>query len=141
MQMREAQFIAPMLLFRSDTLPEGPNWAYELKLDGYRALAFKSYGVAHLRSRNNKSFDGKYPAIVAALARLQDETVAKWWLSMNPGDRRSMRSRTGRRGGKIPGSTLTQGPDNHVGVTHPTSRTRFPTILSASASASNGWSP
>jgi hypothetical protein len=58
-----------MLLVRSDTLPEGPSWAYELKLDGYRALGIKSYGVAHLRSRNNKSFDGKYPAIVQALAR------------------------------------------------------------------------
>ena len=49
-----------MLLLRSDTLPEGPAWAYELKLDGYRALGIKSYGVAHLRSRTNKSFDGRY---------------------------------------------------------------------------------
>ncbi len=70
-----AGFIEPMLLVRSDSLPEGPTWAYELKLDGYRALAFKSYGVAHLRSRNNKSFDAKYPAILSALARLPDETV------------------------------------------------------------------
>jgi ATP-dependent DNA ligase len=44
-----AAFIQPMLLVRSDTLPEGPNWAYEPKLDGYRALAIKSYGIAHLR--------------------------------------------------------------------------------------------
>jgi ATP-dependent DNA ligase len=64
-----------MLLLRTKRLPEGPNWAYELRLDGYRALVFKSYGVAHLRSRNNKSFDSKYPAIVQALARLPDETV------------------------------------------------------------------
>jgi bifunctional non-homologous end joining protein LigD len=70
-----AGFIEPMLLVRSETLPEGPDWAYELKLDGYRALAFKSYGVAHLRSRNNKSFGDRYPAIVHALARLPDETV------------------------------------------------------------------
>ncbi len=59
----------------SAELPEGPNWLYELKFDGYRALAFKSYGVAHLRSRNNKSVDSKYPAIMQALARLPDETV------------------------------------------------------------------
>jgi len=59
-----------MLLPRTERLPEGPDWAYELKLDGYRALAFKSYGAAHLRSRNNKSFDSKYPAIVQALAAL-----------------------------------------------------------------------
>jgi bifunctional non-homologous end joining protein LigD len=64
-----------MLLVRSESLPEGPDRAYELKLDGYRALAIKSYGVGHLRSRNNKSFDAKYPAIVQALARLPGETV------------------------------------------------------------------
>jgi hypothetical protein len=64
-----------MLLPRTERLPEGPDWAYELKLDGYRALAFKSYGAAHLRSRNNKSFDSKYPAIVQSLAHLRDETV------------------------------------------------------------------
>jgi hypothetical protein len=74
-QKTKAEFIEPMLLVRSDTLPEGPNWAYELKLDGYRPVGIKSYGVAHLRSRNNKSFDGKYPAIVQALARLPDKTV------------------------------------------------------------------
>ena len=58
-QKTKAEFIAPMLLVRSDALPEGPAWIYELKLDGYRALAFKSYGVAHLRSRNNESFDDR----------------------------------------------------------------------------------
>jgi ATP-dependent DNA ligase len=25
-----------------DRLPEGPEWQYELKFDGYRALAFKT---------------------------------------------------------------------------------------------------
>jgi ATP-dependent DNA ligase len=57
-----AKFIEPMLLVPSDNMPEGPNWSYEWKLDGNRAVAFKSYGVAHLRSRNDKSFDSKYPA-------------------------------------------------------------------------------
>jgi ATP-dependent DNA ligase len=31
-----------MLLLRAEWLPEGPDWLYELKLDGYRALAIKS---------------------------------------------------------------------------------------------------
>ena len=30
-----------MLLIRSDTLPQGPDWASKLKLDGYRALGIK----------------------------------------------------------------------------------------------------
>jgi len=71
----KACFIEPMLLLRANKLPEGTNWEYELKLDGYRAIAFKSGGEVHLRSRNNKDFNGKYPTIVEALTALPDETV------------------------------------------------------------------
>lgn len=41
--MPPAAFIEPMLLARAERLPEGANWSYELKLDGYRALAIKCY--------------------------------------------------------------------------------------------------
>jgi bifunctional non-homologous end joining protein LigD len=68
-------FIAPMLLVRSETLPEGPDWLYELKLDGYRALASKSGGEVQLRSRNNKDFNARYPGLVKALESMPDETV------------------------------------------------------------------
>lgn len=64
-----------MLLLRTNRLPEGDAWEYELKLDGYRAIAFKSGGRVHLRSRNDKDFAGKYPGIVKALTSLPDETV------------------------------------------------------------------
>src|SRR5947209_3574621 len=64
-----------MLLVRTEKLPEGPNWLYELKLDGFRAIAFKTGGKVHLRSRNNKDFNASYPSIVKALADMPDETV------------------------------------------------------------------
>jgi len=57
-----AGFIAPMLLVRYDTLPEGPNWLYELKFDGYRALAVRSRGKVQLRSRNDNDFNARYPS-------------------------------------------------------------------------------
>jgi hypothetical protein len=77
----KAQFIEPMLLRRSGELPEGPAWVYELKLDGYRAIAFKSGNKVHLRSRNDKDFDGTYPEIARALASLPDRRslTAKSW--------------------------------------------------------------
>ena len=64
-----------MLLLRTDKLPEGPSWLYEIKLDGYRALAIKSGGEVKLRSRNDNDFNAKYPGIVEALAHLPNETV------------------------------------------------------------------
>src|SRR2546425_9824389 len=71
----KARFFEPMLLQRTDSLPEGANWAYEVKLDGYRALAIKTSGRVQLRSRHNKDFNTKYPAIVSALGTLPDETA------------------------------------------------------------------
>ena len=71
----EAKFIEPMLLLRTDNLLDGPEWLYEIKLDGYRAIAFKTGGKMHLRSRNDNDFTLRYPGIAAALKKLPDETV------------------------------------------------------------------
>jgi ATP-dependent DNA ligase len=70
-----ASFLDPMLLLASSSLPEGDEWLYELKLDGYRAIAFKSGGKVHLRSRNDKDFRAKYPVVTKALQKLPDETI------------------------------------------------------------------
>ena len=64
-----------MLLLRTEKLPEGKEWSYELKLDGYRALAIKKNGKVHLRSRNDNDFNTRYPSIVKALALMPDDTV------------------------------------------------------------------
>jgi bifunctional non-homologous end joining protein LigD len=70
-----ARFIEPMLLLRTDSLPSGEQWLYELKLDGYRALAFKRNGVVHLRSRNDNDFATRHPGVLKGLARMPDDTV------------------------------------------------------------------
>jgi ATP-dependent DNA ligase len=64
-----------MLLLRTNMLPEGDEWQYELKLDGYRALAIKAGGKVQLRSRNNNEFTLRYPEIVNGLKATPDETV------------------------------------------------------------------
>ena len=73
---KTARFIEPMLLLRTDALPkDAGDWEYQLKLDGYRAIAFKTRGRVQLRSRNDNDFSIRYPAIVQGLAKLPDETV------------------------------------------------------------------
>src|ERR1700730_3664007 len=64
-----------MGLVLTERLPNGANWLFALKLEGSRAIAFKSDGKIHLRSRDDKDLSSKYPTIVTGLADLPDETV------------------------------------------------------------------
>jgi DNA ligase D-like protein (predicted ligase) len=72
----KARFIPPMLLLKTEALPDDASrWLYELKLDGYRAIAFKADGRLHLRSRNDNDFSQRYAAVVRGLKTLPDDTV------------------------------------------------------------------
>jgi bifunctional non-homologous end joining protein LigD len=69
----KAKFIPPMRLLKTDSLPVGERWSYELKLDGYRGVTFKSGGRIHLRSRNDKDVAARYPSLMQGLAGWPDE--------------------------------------------------------------------
>jgi len=64
-----ARFIEPMDCLPVSKLPEGSKWLWELKLDGYRAIAVKSAGKVRLYSRNSKPFDKKFAYIRRSLER------------------------------------------------------------------------
>jgi DNA ligase D-like protein (predicted ligase) len=70
-----AAFIEPMDCEPVSMLQEGPQWVYEIKLDGYRCVAVKSGNAVRLFSRRQKSFNHQYPNIIEALADLPDGTV------------------------------------------------------------------
>ena len=71
-----AGFISPMLLLRTERLPDDrTRWLYQLKLDGYRCVAFRRGRELALRSRNDKDFSTRYPAVLKGLAGLPDDTV------------------------------------------------------------------
>lgn len=72
----KAGFVEPMLLLRTEQLPDDlTRWSYQLKLDGYRAIAFKSGGTVRLRSRNDNDFTVRYPSVVRGLSNMPNETI------------------------------------------------------------------
>ena len=72
---RKAEFIVPMECAPVTKLLDGPGWVYEIKLDGYRAIAVKSDRAVNLFSRRHKSFNRQYPYLVEALGELPEGTV------------------------------------------------------------------
>jgi bifunctional non-homologous end joining protein LigD len=63
-------FIVPMAAQLVTKLPEGPEWLYEVKWDGYRALLIKDGDRVQIRSRNDKDLTSTYPTVAAAALRL-----------------------------------------------------------------------
>ena len=73
---KPAAFVTPMAAQVVKRLPEGDEWIYELKFDGYRALIIKDEQRVELRSRKNKDLTEMYPGIAAAGLRLKaDQAV------------------------------------------------------------------
>lgn len=60
--------IKPMLATLVNEPFDDPDWQYEVKWDGYRALAFLNKGKVDLLSRNNKSFNEKFYPIYDLLS-------------------------------------------------------------------------
>jgi len=59
----------PMLATLTDTLPTGPEWLFEVKWDGYRALGYLRAGNAKLVSRNGNDLTPRFAEIGKALEK------------------------------------------------------------------------
>jgi DNA ligase D-like protein (predicted ligase) len=71
----KAVFIEPMDCLPVAKLPEGPQWLWEIKLDGYRAVAVKTANAVTLYSRNRKILNKRFLYIVEPLRGLPEGTV------------------------------------------------------------------
>jgi bifunctional non-homologous end joining protein LigD len=71
------RMLSPQLATLVSAAPEGKDWVYEVKYDGYRMLARIERGKAHIYSRNGKDWTARFPEHAAALAKLP---VKQAWL-------------------------------------------------------------
>jgi len=60
----------PMEATLVDTLPDGPDWQYEPKWDGFRCLVFRSAGSVDLRSKAGRPLARYFPDVVEAVRAL-----------------------------------------------------------------------
>jgi len=67
--------LAPMQAELADAAFDDPEWMWEPKLDGYRALAFIDGNSVVLRSRRGLDLAGDFPRIAAELARQDVATM------------------------------------------------------------------
>jgi ATP-dependent DNA ligase len=61
----------PMEAAPAANLPEGPQWQYEPKWDGFRCLAFRDKKNIDLESKSGKPLTRYFPELAAALGRLR----------------------------------------------------------------------
>jgi ATP-dependent DNA ligase len=61
----------PMEALLVDRLPEGPEWQYEPKWDGFRCLAFRDGETVQLQSKSGQRLERYFPEMVEALLRVK----------------------------------------------------------------------
>lgn len=64
-----------MLATLVDAAFDRQGWLFELKWDGYRAIAEVAGGRAHLYSRNGKPFDDRFAPVARSLSALRHDAV------------------------------------------------------------------
>jgi bifunctional non-homologous end joining protein LigD len=64
------KLIRPMLATLASEVPSGPQWTFEEKYDGIRALAYRQNGKVRLWSRNLLDLTAGFPDVAAAVAAL-----------------------------------------------------------------------
>jgi len=68
-------YIKPMLAQIHEDPFDDSDWIFEIKWDGYRAVAEVGHGKVRLYSRNGLSFLRLYPVVAEALEKIADDAV------------------------------------------------------------------
>ncbi len=62
--------VAPMEALAASEVPEGPEWQYEPKWDGFRCIASRDHGAVELQSKSGQPLARYFPDMVEELKKL-----------------------------------------------------------------------
>ena len=74
-QLKVTELIKPMLATKAPEIFNKANWIYELKWDGYRAIANIQHGKVDFYSRNGISFKNKFSEIYETLKGIPHDAI------------------------------------------------------------------
>jgi ATP-dependent DNA ligase len=67
--------IKPQLAKSARELPEGENWRYEPKFDGFRTIVFRDGDDVQLQSRNGRPMNRYFPEVVEQVLELPEQRL------------------------------------------------------------------
>lgn len=68
-----AEYVSPMKALLVKEPPQDSDWVFEIKWDGYRAVAVKQEGEVHLFSRRSRKVTGDFAEIAEAVSKIPAE--------------------------------------------------------------------
>jgi bifunctional non-homologous end joining protein LigD len=72
---RPPGFIEPCLPTLGQTVPTGPQWAYEIKHDGFRFICRRDSDGVRIFSRRGHDWTGRVPRIAEAISKLRVKSL------------------------------------------------------------------
>jgi len=80
----DIQFVPPMLAVAVSAVPEAPQWQYEIKLDGYRAIVVKTDHTSVFSKRGHDFYRRHLAFSICEITSWHERPPAKWPLGLPP---------------------------------------------------------
>lgn len=82
MELYENRSVSPMLIAQQMEAFDDPDWIYELKMDGFRCLAYVDKNAVDFRNKRNMQMLPKFPELAGIYKHVNDKRACILWASV-----------------------------------------------------------
>lgn len=75
MELFEDRCASPMLIAKQQEAFDDPDWIYELKMDGFRCLAYVDAGMIDFRNKRNMQMLSRFPELAGIYKNVKDRCI------------------------------------------------------------------